>query len=588
MEYLRERCAGLEQTERDRRQAEESLKNKAVQLEAIYKGLVTYLGSGNWREASACLLRAVLEQTSSEYGFIGVMVEGPTLRILAHEGMVWDRHTNREFYDHAIKGYEELGFLEFRRFNNLFGHVITTGRPVLANDPSTDTRAGGLPPGHPPLKHFLGVPAIRGSEVVGLIGVANRPGGYTGAEQTQLEILTEAVGALYECYRRHEREVALEAKLRQRQKMESLGQLAAGIAHDFNNLLTVINGYSELLQVGMKSDDSRHEELEQIRAAGRRGAALIRQLLAFSRLQPMSVQVIDVNTVVTEMMALLQRVLGKGIDIQLDLARDLGTVRMDRIQLEQVLMNLVVNAKDAMPKGGRITITTGNVLIDEPFTQCHPGSRMGMHAVLTLKDTGTGMDAATQARIFEPFFTTKEPGKGTGLGLATVFGIVKQSGGYIDVESALNHGSTFRLYIPWATTEAKREIVSATPTSKPVTILLVEDDTMIRTILRETLSKQDYQVLEAANGAEALEVVRAHHGEVALLIADIVLGDVNGLEVAQSIKTLEPAVKELFISGYTEDVLAHHGVRLSSLNFLPKPLMPSTFVSRVREVLTSP
>jgi signal transduction histidine kinase len=587
LEHLLRRCRALEQGELERRRAEEPLKKKTVQLEAIYKGLVTYLGSGNWREASTCLLRAVLEQTASEYGFIGVVVEGPTLRILAHEGIIWGTDINRDFYENAIKRYHEVGFLEFKGFNNLFGHAIITGRPILANDPSTDDRAGGLPAGHPPLKHFLGVPTLRGSEVVGLIGVANRPGGYTGAEQTQLEILTEAVGALYECYRRHQREVALEVKLRQRQKMESLGQFAAGIVHDFNNLLTVINGYSELLQTEMKPDDSRQEEIEQIRQAGGRAAALIRQLLAFSRLQPMSFQIIDLNAVVTDMVALLQRVVREDIHIQLDLAPDLGAVKMDRTQVEQILMNLVVNAKDAMPQGGQLTITTTNFAMDGPFTHSHPGSRVGMHAVLTIQDTGVGMDAETQARVFEPFFTTKAPGKGTGLGLATVFGIVKQSGGYIDVGSALGQGSTFRIYLPWSTAGTEKQRVVAAPSTGPATILLVEDDTMIRTILRETLIQHGYKTLEAGSGPEALEIVKVHQGQIALVIADIILGETNGVDVAQCIKSLQPAIKELYISGYAEDVLVRHGVQLSSINFLPKPLMPSALITRVKEVLTS-
>lgn len=587
---LRERCRQLEQREARQRQAEEALRGKASQLEAIHTTMLAFLGSGNWREASARLLRAVLDQTASEYGFIGVVVEGPVLRILAHEGIVWDQTINREFYETALRTYKEVGYLEFTRFENLFGRAITSGQPVLANDPPTDSRAGGLPPGHPPLRHFLGVPTVRGSEVVGLIGVANRPGGYTGTEVAQLELLTQAVGALYDCYRRHQREAALEAQLRHMQKLESIGQLAGGIAHDFNNLLTVINGYSDDLEAELNQDDPRRAKIAQIRLAGERAATLTRRLLAFGRQQTLKPVVIELNQVVTEMAEMLRRVIGEHIELRLDLAASPAHVYMDPAQLNQVIMNLILNARDAMPERGILTIATRNVDLDVAFAHSHPGSEVGPHVLLSVQDTGIGMDAETQAHIFEPFFTTKGPAKGTGLGLSTVFGIVKQSGGSIAVETARGRGTTFRIYLPQFTKageEAPPEMQLATaPSGGTEIVLLVEDEAMVRALAREALSGHGYRVLEAANGRQAMQIVKAYQGPLHLLLSDVIMPGMNGPELAQQIKALWPDMKTLYMSAYADDVLGPRGVVSPGVNFLQKPFTPAILARKVREMLT--
>lgn len=587
LNQLRERCELLERANEERRQSEEALHAKTVQLEAIHKSLVTFLGNGDWREASACLLRAILEQTSSEYGFIGVVVEGPILRILAHEGIQWDRTTNRALYESAMQRYHETGFLEFTNFENLFGRAILTGKPVIANNPSTDPRSGGLPPGHPPLLHFLAVPALKGGEVVGLIGIANRPGGYAGREQTQLEVLTEAVSALYESYRRSERELAWETKARERQKLETLGQLAGGIAHDFNNIIMVINGYTDLLQTRLKGSDLRQDEVVHIQDASRRAAALTRQLLAFSGRQPTAPCEIDVNAVITETTAMLKRIIHSHITIQVDLASHLEPVKLDNAQFDQILINLLLNARDAMPHGGQITIATAMVVLDTGFGDHHPGSRQGGHILLSVTDTGHGMDAPTQARIFEPFFTTKEPGKGTGLGLATVYGIMKQCGGFIEVASTIGQGTTFNLYFPATTASQRPAQAGAVSRPEPIRILLVEDETMIRNILCETLIRQGYEVVEAASGYEALARIKTDKRPVALLISDIKLYGINGLELGQRVKVLQPTIKELYISDYSVDLNTFKDRRIAKLNFLPKPFTQSTLISKIEEVLSS-
>ncbi|HXF91322.1 MAG TPA: ATP-binding protein [Nitrospiraceae bacterium] len=586
---LRERCHQLEQREARHRQAEEALRGKASQLETIHTTLLAFLGSGNWREASARLLRAVLDQTASEYGFIGVVVEGPVLRILAHEGIVWDQAINREFYETALRTYQEVGYLEFTRFENLFGRAITSGQPVLANDPPTDPRAGGLPPGHPPLRHFLGVPTLRGAEVVGLIGVANRPGGYTGTEVAQLALLTQAVGALYDCYRRHQREAALEAQLRHMQKLESIGQLAGGIAHDFNNLLTVINGYSDDLQAELRQDDPRRAKIAQIRLAGERAATLTRRLLAFGRQQTLKPVIVELNHVVTEMAEMLRRVIGEHIELRLDLTAGPAHVFMDPAQLNQVIMNLILNARDAMPERGVLTIATRTVDLDAAFAHGHPGSEVGPHVLLSVQDTGIGMDTETQARIFEPFFTTKGPAKGTGLGLSTVFGIVKQSGGYIAVESARGRGTTFHIYLPQfsnAGEEAPPAMPLAASSGGTEIILLVEDEAMVRTLAREALSGHGYRVLEAANGRQAMQLVKAYQGPLHLLLSDVIMPGMNGPELAQQLKALRPDMKTLYMSAYADEVLGSCGVFSAGVNFLQKPFTPAILARKVREVLT--
>lgn len=552
--------------------------------------MLAFLGSGNWREASARLLRAVLDQTASEYGFIGVVVEGPVLRILAHEGIIWDQTINREFYETALRTYQEVGYLEFTRFENLFGLAITSGRPVLANDPPTDSRAGGLPPGHPPLRHFLGVPTLRGSEVVGLIGVANRPGGYTGTEVAQLELLTQAVGALYDCYRRHQREASLEAQLRHMQKLESIGQLAGGIAHDFNNLLTVINGYSDDLQAELNQGDPRQAKIAQIRLAGERAATLTRKLLAFGRQQALKPVVIELNHVVTEMAEMLRRVIGEHIELRLDLTPTPAHVYMDPAQLNQVIMNLILNARDAMPERGILTIATRHVDLEAAFARSHPGSEAGPHVLLSVQDTGIGMDAEIQARIFEPFFTTKGPAKGTGLGLSTVFGIVKQSGGYIAVESTRGRGTTFRIYLPQFShlgEDASSAMpLAAAPSGGTEIILLVEDEAMVRTLARESLNGHGYRVLEAANGRQAMQIVKAYQGPLHLLLSDVIMPGMNGPELAQQIKAFRPDMKTLYMSAYADEVLGPRGVISAGVTFLQKPFTPAILARKVREVLT--
>ncbi|HXZ33241.1 MAG TPA: PAS domain S-box protein [Terriglobales bacterium] len=382
----------------------------------------------------------------------------------------------------------------------------------------------------------------------------------------------------------------LENQFRQAQKMEAVGRLAGGVAHDFNNLLTVISGYTEVLLEHTQAQDPLYPKIQAIHQATERATSVTRQLLAFSRKQMLELKVVDINAIVTEMERLLQPLIGENIKLETRLARDLGRTRAVAGQIEQVIMNLVVNSKDAMSTGGTITIQTGNVdLHKAELNREHPYIHPGPYVALSVIDSGAGMDKETHARIFEPFFTTKEKGKGTGLGLSTVYGIVKQSGGYILVDSQPNLGSTFRIYLPRveeATEVIGKVEVSQTHKRASETVLLVEDEESVRQLVRELLEAQGYQILEAENGEEALRVA-AEHAEIDLLITDVVMPGMSGRELSARLGASHPHTKLLYLSGYTEDAIVHEGVLDPGTAFLQKPFTLQTLSRKVREVLGS-
>jgi len=380
----------------------------------------------------------------------------------------------------------------------------------------------------------------------------------------------------------------LENQFRQAQKMESIGTLAGGIAHDFNNLLTVILSYSSYLAEELPSVSKFHRAAEQVHLAAERGAALTRQMLAFSRRQVFQLRVLNVNDIIGNLLKMLQRIIGEHIEIKTALAEDLALVKSDAGQLEQVLMNLCVNARDAMPEGGRLTLETQNVELEEDFVRLHVGSARGPHVLLTVTDTGAGMDAATQTRIFEPFFTTKGPGHGTGLGLAMVYGVVKQSGGYIWVYSEKGRGTCFKIFLPQVSEIAESKV---TKKEQPAlkqgfeTILLVEDDSAVRELVRSLLSAQGYAVLTPEHPSEVETVCEEHSGRIHLLLTDLILPGVSGREIAKRVCSLRPEVKVLFMSGYTDDSMIHRQGFDRSVAFLPKPFSSTTLATKVREVL---
>jgi nitrogen-specific signal transduction histidine kinase len=384
----------------------------------------------------------------------------------------------------------------------------------------------------------------------------------------------------------------LEEQLRQAQKMEAVGRLAGGIAHDFNNLLMVIQGYADLLADRFPAGDPVRRNVEQIQMAGQRASSLTRQLLAFSRKQMLAPTVISVHTVVADMEKILRRLIGEDVQLETSSMPDLWLVKADRSQIEQVIMNLAVNARDAMPKGGRLTIETANVELDAAFSRHAVVMAPGKYVMLAVTDNGSGMDAETQAHLFEPFFTTKEKGKGTGLGLATVYGIVKQSGGYIWVYSEPGRGTTFKIYLPKIEEQVglkhyKDGGSSSAALRGSETVLLVEDEDGVRQLARDYLRTNGYAVIEAPDGETALELAAKHQGPIHVLMTDVIMPGISGRELAQRIGEIRPDIKVLYMSGYTDQSVVHHGILESDAVLLQKPFTMATLASKLREILTA-
>jgi nitrogen-specific signal transduction histidine kinase/CheY-like chemotaxis protein len=382
----------------------------------------------------------------------------------------------------------------------------------------------------------------------------------------------------------------LEEQFQQAQRLEGVGRLAGGVAHDFNNLLTVINGYTQMALIELPSDHRLREYLDEVLKAGERAAALTQQLLAFGRKQPVNPAVLNINAAVLQMEKMLQRLIGEDINLRTNLAPDLGNVLADFGQLQQVIMNLAVNSRDAMPDGGPVLIKTSNVNVDEAYVMDHPGVRQGPHVLLAVTDSGTGMTPEVQARLFEPFFTTKPQGAGTGLGLAIVYGIVKQNGGSIWVHSERGRGTTFAVYLPRIDAVVVKLPLELDPTPASLrgteTILVVEDQDQLRKMAVRVLRSYGYRVLEAANPGEALLLHSEHHaGRIDLLLTDVVMPGMTGFELAGRIKPLRPAMEIVFISGYSERATTDR-LELTA-SYLPKPFSPETLARKVRGVLGS-
>jgi PAS domain S-box-containing protein len=418
-----------------------------------------------------------------------------------------------------------------------------------------------------------------------------RPGGevrhlevVAAAVRDEAGRVARAVGAAQDVTDRRR----LEEQFRQAQKMQAVGQLAGGVAHDFNNLLTVISGYSDILLPLLPPADPRWEMVAAIREAGERGAGLTRQLLAFSRQAVLEPKVLDLNDLVRENEKLLRRLIGEDVELATALAPDLDPVKVDPGQIGQVLMNLAVNARDAMLTGGRLTIQTGRVVLDAAAAAA-AGGKPGRYALLTVADTGLGMTPEVRAHVFEPFFTTKGPGKGTGLGLATVHGVVEQTGGFISVASEPGRGAAFRLYFPAAAGPAARSSPGGGPLTRGTeTVLLAEDEDAVRALVRTVLRQAGYTVLDAARGPDALRLAAVHPGPIHLLVTDVVMPGMGGRELVEQLGRLRPEVRVLYLSGYTDDAVVRHGVLRAEVAFLQKPFTLAALTNKVREVLDAP
>jgi len=446
-------------------------------------------------------------------------------------------------------------------------------------------------------RHGLDLPFIIVSGTIGeeTAAIAMKSGAHDFLTKGKLTRLGAAVEReLKDAEVRRERRKAEEAlrkseeQLRQSQKVEAIGRLAGGIAHDFNNLLTIINGYTELILARMPGEDRLTRDVNEIRKAGMRAASLTRQLLAFSRKQILEPKVLDLNAIVVDTEKMLRRLIGEDIELIISPAADLRRTKADPGQVEQVIMNLAVNSRDAMPQGGKLILETANVDLDDAYASRHVGVRPGAYVRLAMSDTGCGMDAETMAHIFEPFFTTKGPGKGTGLGLSTVYGIVKQSGGNVWAYSEPGHGTTFKIYLPQAEGEVDRVGRDGRRPGVPKgseTVLLVEDQKELRELVCQMLEMNGYTVVAASDGFEAIEICGKFEGPIQLMLSDVVMPQMGGRELAQRLTALRPDLKVLYMSGYTSDAIVHHGILDPDTAFLQKPFTPDGLAVKVREVL---
>jgi PAS domain S-box-containing protein len=470
------------------------------------------------------------------------------------------------------------------------GRVWADGKPAWIPDVVQDKNFPRTPiAAKENLYGALAIPIEAGSRVLGVMEFFSKAIREPDPELlAMMATVSSQIGQFIERKRVEEALGESEEQLRQSQKLEAIGQLAGGVAHDFNNLLTVIGGYSSILLGKLPQDSPHRSSIEEIKKANDRASALTRQLLAFSRKQILQPKVLDLNTVVTDLEKMVRRLIGEDIDLLTITSPVLGRVKADPGQIEQVLLNLIVNARDAMPKGGKLTIETRNVVHSEEYAQRH-AALPGPYVMLAVSDTGRGMDATTQPRVFEPFFTTKGSGKGTGLGLATVYGIVKQSGGNIRVYSEVGRGSTFKVYLPRVdeAVDGEEEVISRSVPQGTEMVLLVEDEDQVRSILKHILEGQGYQVLSASNGEEALSISQDLERDIKLMITDVVMPQMSGRELAERVLAVRPNLPVLFMSGYTDDAIVRHGLLEEKLNFMQKPFDSATVARKVREVLDS-
>ena len=501
---------------------------------------------------------------------------------MSEAGTVLELQASAGMYTHIDGGHARVPVGRFK-----IGLIAQERTPYLTNDLANDERLGDPEwARREGLQAFAGHPLLINGNVVGVMAMFSREP-LTDVALKGLSSVADEISLRVRSKHMEDARATLEDQLRQSQKMEAVGRLAGGVAHDFNNMLSVILSYAELIIADLKPNDPLRSDVEQINTAATRAAGLTRQLLTFSRRSIIEAKVVDLNEVLVGMGKMLERILGEDVELQLVTPPSVGRVKVDPTHIEQVIVNLVVNARDAMPTGGKLTIETANVVLDEDYAAAHLPSQPGRHVMLAVSDTGVGMARETQARIFEPFFTTKGVGKGTGLGLSTVFGIVQQSGGNIWVYSEPGTGTTFKVYLPRVDDEV--DVVRPAPAPATLrgteTVLLVEDEEQVRAIVLNILGRYGYRVLSAQSAGEALLLCEKHEGAIDLLLTDVVMPQMSGPELAKRIAAIRPEIKVLCMSGYTDDSVVRHGVLAAGVAFIQKPVTPASLAGKVREVL---
>jgi signal transduction histidine kinase len=480
------------------------------------------------------------------------------------------------------------------QFGGLLAWVLEHGEPVLVNDLAADPRSSGVPEGHLPIRRLLCMPVIKGKEILGQIAVAEAPREYGRWDLTALERLAKVFASVVANQRRKEQAARLETQIQQAQKMEAIGAMADGIANDFNNLLQSVNGYAEILLLEKTEGDFGYAELTEIMRASSRATALIRQLLAFSRRFETNLRPVDLNQLVRQLkknsFRLIPEAAGgpRNLDIEIDLADELEKINADPVQMEQVLANLLVNAVENCQDGSRISIATANVTLDQEFCSLHLGAKPGDHVQLVFSDNGRGMDRATRKRIFEPFFTTKPAGKGSGMGLAMVYGIVKSHDGYITCDSSLGMGATFHIYLPALKTSAA--VWDDTERKSPnghETVLVVDDEEGIRQPTAQLLEAHGYHTMTAASGESALELFRENPDGIELVLLDLAMPGMGGAKCLREMLVLKPEAKVIIVSGYLANTQVKESLDAGAKAMIAKPFQMSTLLRQVRAVLDS-
>jgi len=551
--------------------------------EAVTAANLKFIETGDITQMSVILLDAWMTITNSPFGMLCELLPSGNAAVLSLSLASFDPIAEVQAFRDMQQEIRRSGYCELYRHDSLFFSLFETGESVIADGASIARSESDCPC---PLcscgkiTSFVAIPLKVGATLFGAIVMANRTGGYDRDEVLELEgdAAQTCTMALAGARAEIDRKKAIE-QLRQAQKMEAIGQLAGGIAHDFNNLLTVINGYSTLL-LQRVSDDTQRRDIEQILNAGERATTLIRQLLAFGRRQILEPRLLNVNGLITGLHKILCRLIGENIDLLTNLSQDTGMVKADASQIEQIIMNLIINARDAMRRGGKIYITTSNCVLDGAYTSQNPGSLPGDYVMISVRDTGIGIRSDLIARIFEPFFTTKEPGSGTGLGLATVYGIVKQSNGYIQVLSEVGLGSDFRVYLPRVTDEELLKSGAPPLVALPAAtlrnghkerVLIVEDERSVLEMAAMTLSSCGYEVFTASCPTEAFALLEELEEGVDLLLSDVIMPGMSGPDMATIMKKQLPDLKIVFMSGYTDEHLKESCVAAEQCGFIMKP-----------------